>query len=177
MTTTTPTLSDIMDFDHVIEIRHDGAIVDRADVWAPELCDGELPYGSDWHLLDGFSGQYRYSGPMMHQSEYVGGGMERYIRENPAIYVALVNTPMCADDCEFCDGEGCEPTEWAVAYMETPDPDDAVPGIEHHLTGVSYCPRCRYRLILMSDDDGDGGAVTDVHTFADCDANIERGLS
>lgn len=171
------TLSDMMEFDHVIEVRHDGAIVDRADVWAPELHDGELCTSADWNLLDGFSGQYRYSGPMMHQSEFIGGYMERYIRENPGLYVSLVSHPACDEDCEFCDGDGCEPTEWAVAYIMADDPDAEVPGIEHHLTGVSFCPRCRYRLILMSDDDGEGGIVTDTHTFADCDANIERGVS
>lgn len=97
-------LNEIMDFDHVIEVHEDGSITDRPDIYAPDLHDGEV--GSGWKLLNGFSGQDRYAGPIMHQSEYIGGGMERFIRESPGVYVALVDYPL--DDTE--------PDGWAVAY-------------------------------------------------------------
>lgn len=104
----TTTLNEIMEFDHVIEVHADGWISDRRDIYAPTLNDGELE-GDEWTLLNGFSGQDRYAGPIMHQSEYIGGGMERYIRETPGVYVALVDYPL--DDSE--------PDGWAVAYRST----------------------------------------------------------
>jgi hypothetical protein len=110
-----------MDFDHVIEVRADGSIIDRPDIYAPTLHDGQLE-GSDWVLLNGWSGQDRYSGPIMHQSEFIGGGMERYILATPAIYVSLVDYPGCGDDCEDCEGSGCEPEGWAVATREMKPP-------------------------------------------------------
>lgn len=105
-------LTDIMEFDHVIEVHEDGTITDRPDIYAPSLYDGELDSG-DWFLLNGFSGQDRYAGPIMHPSEYIGGGMERYIRETPGIYVALVSyyTPETEDDDDNVDG-------WAVAVRK-----------------------------------------------------------
>jgi hypothetical protein len=102
-------LTDIMDFDHVIEVHEDGSITHRPDIFAPALHDGELE-GDEWELLDGFSGQDRYSGPIMHQSEVIGGGMERFIRENPGIYVSLVDYPI--------DDEDSEPDGWAVAVKK-----------------------------------------------------------
>ena len=111
-------LTDIMEFDHVIEVHPDGSITDRRDIWAPELRDGELEQGQPgpWELLNGFSGQDRYAGPIMHPSEYIGGGMERYIRETPGIYVSLVAyyTPENPDDNDGDDIEG-----WAVAFRES----------------------------------------------------------
>lgn len=99
-------LDDVMDFEIVIRSHGDGkTVTDMSDqMHGPELFDGVVSEG--WTLLKGFSGQHGYSGPLMHASEFIGGGMERWILENPGYYVALVNTP--ADDDE--------PTEWAVAY-------------------------------------------------------------
>lgn len=106
------TLNEIMEFDHVIEVHEDGSITDRPDIYAPELFNDEL-LGEGWKLLNGFSGQDRYAGPIMHQSEFIGGGMERFIRESPGVYVALVN--YTTDDE---GGEYDEPAtdSWAVAY-------------------------------------------------------------
>jgi hypothetical protein len=105
-------LSHLMEFDRVIEVLADGSVIDRPDIYAPSLYDGDLDTHHDkpWALLDGYSGQDRYSGPMMHQSEFIGGRMARDILDEPGIYVALVNYEL--DDSE--------PTEWAVARMEEP---------------------------------------------------------
>lgn len=99
-------LTDIMEFEHVIQVHPDGTITEPTGIYAPQLYDGELESGSPWSLLNGFSGQDRYAGPIMHQSEYIGGGMERFIRESPGIYVALVDYPI----------DGTEPDGWAVAF-------------------------------------------------------------
>jgi hypothetical protein len=101
-------LNDDMDFDHVIEVHADGSVTDARGVYAPELYDDEL-MGDGWELMDGYSGQDRYSGPIMHNSEFIGGQMEQDILANPGYYVALVN-----NSSEDEEGEG-----WAVAYKPT----------------------------------------------------------
>ena len=107
----TASLSDKMDFDHVVQVLPNGEVVDAQGVYAPELYDDQL-FDPSWTLLDGYSGQSGYSGPMMHASEFIGGRMERDILENPGYYVCLVNYSL--DDTDE------EPTEWAVAYKPAP---------------------------------------------------------
>lgn len=99
----------IMSFDRVIEVKEDGSIIDSKE-YAPCLL-GEWLDDSSWELMNGYSGQYCYSGPIMHPSEFIGGKMEEDIRENPGIYVAVVS--FCdSDECE----EGCDEVDgWAVA--------------------------------------------------------------
>lgn len=90
-------LNDIMEFDHVIRVDDDGNVHDDVmGVYAPDVRD-DYPYGDDinvsgegWSLMDGYSGQDRYSGPIMHPSEFIGGGMERDILASPGYYVAVV---------------------------------------------------------------------------------------
>jgi hypothetical protein len=111
---TAKSLSDLMDFDHVIEVKPDGSVVDGPrGLYAPDLYDGELPPESGWTLLDGYSGQDHYRGPIMHNSEFIGGRMERDILSQPGYYVALVchwlDTPEGDDDIEG----------WAVAHKPT----------------------------------------------------------
>ncbi len=107
-------LSDRMDFDHVIEVTEDGDIIDRPDIYAPNLYDGEVDDDA-WTLLDGYSGQYRYSGPIMHNSEFIGGAMARDILDTPGVYVALV----CYWPEEDADDEDIEDNieGWAVATL------------------------------------------------------------
>lgn len=112
---TTDELNDVMEFGHVIEVRADGSIIDRPDLYAPE-CYGE-PDGSidfagykGWTALDGYSGQDRYSGPIMHPSEYVGGGLARDILSTPGVYVVVV-----VDDLD----EPEDPYGWAVLRYES----------------------------------------------------------
>ena len=96
-----------MEFDHVIEVHADGTVIDAPDgIYAPELHDTQLESGTGWSLMNGYSGQYGYSGPGMHPSEFIGGGLERDIRATPGYYVALVDYP----------SDGSEPNGWAVAY-------------------------------------------------------------
>lgn len=99
------TLNDVMEFDHVIEVLADAfEVIDRPDIYPPELYDDEVSDG--WTLMNGYSGQDRYSGPIMHQAEFIGGRMARDILTTPGIYVALVNYHL--DD----DGDS---DSWAVA--------------------------------------------------------------
>lgn len=109
-------LNDQMEFDHVVRVTASGTVEDANDIYAPGLFDGNLDsVGEGWELLNGFSGQDRYSGPLMHASELIGGGLERYIRDHPGLYVNLVN--YLPDE----GGEPQEPDNWAVAFR----PDSA----------------------------------------------------
>lgn len=106
---TVDNLNSVMEFDHVIRVHADGTVTDEPNVHAPELYDGELG-GTGWTLLNGYSGQYNYAGPIMHNSEYIGGGLARDILAQPGVYVALVNGTLSDDED---DAEG-----WAVARLD-----------------------------------------------------------
>lgn len=115
-TRTSDDLNRVMEFDHVVEVRDDGTIIDRDDLYAPEcFCGddgGKIDFGGDtrWTALDGYSGQERYSGPIMHSSEYVGGRLEDDIRSTPGVYVVVIITDL--DDDE-------NPAGWAVLRLNT----------------------------------------------------------
>ena len=107
-------LNTIMEFDHIVTVHSDGSVTDGPDsIYAPELWEGQLEGCSEWELLTGFSGQSshmgRYLGPIMHNSEFIGGALEDYILENPGIYVAIVSNYF-ADDDDEPESDG-----WAVA--------------------------------------------------------------
>jgi hypothetical protein len=104
-------LDDQMDFDHVVRVHTDGTVTDALTVSAPELYDDELS-SQDWQLMDGYSGQYGYSGPIMHASEFIGEGLARDILATPGLYVALV-------DYATLDGPDDDSVSgWAVAFRE-----------------------------------------------------------
>lgn len=64
--------------------------IDTAQPYFEEDPDGDDHSLADgWELLTGFTGQYGYSGPAMHSSEYIGGGLERHIRRTPGLYTVL----------------------------------------------------------------------------------------
>lgn len=113
-TVTPDALNSVMEFDHVIRVHEDGSVTDEPNIFAPELLafeGGELEDLGSWELLDGYSGQHGYSGPIMHNSEYIGGGMADDILSTPGVYVALVctwlDTPEDEDNIEG----------WAVARL------------------------------------------------------------
>jgi len=140
---TEDTLNSFMEFDHVIRVLPGGAVThDTPGVYAPESLDmevdgdGQSIHADDsdikgqaksagWALLTGYTGQYSYNGPVMHPSEFIGGGLARHILETPGYYVALTVEAPCNDySAEFCSedtGCNCEPAGWAVAYREAPD--------------------------------------------------------
>lgn len=113
-------LNETMSFDHVIRVR-DGVVEDMNPgspgyVYAPELYwgGGEPDLTpQNWTLLTGYSGQYRYSGPIMHESEFIGGQLEQDILAQDGYYVAVV-----CYDLDLEDGEDDKIAGWAVAYRE-----------------------------------------------------------
>lgn len=61
-----------------------------------------------WEVLDGWSGQYKYSGPIMHASEYIGGDLADHIRETPGYWVWTT--------VEFIGNS--EPAGWVLCHRE-----------------------------------------------------------
>jgi len=125
---TADNLNAVMEFDHVIRVNEDGTVIDSPDSPYMEVSmykgdDGEwhddfqLPEG--WQLMTGYSGQHGYSGPVMHVSEYIGGGMARDILTTPGDYVVMAVECDCGYTEEYCtedSGCDCEPAGWVVAF-------------------------------------------------------------
>lgn len=148
-------LNDIMEFDHPIRVNPDGTIdpdprkSHPGTPYAPESVmqtrhDGQVDDGDEeawiesirrqgWEPERGWTGQHGYRGPVMHASEYVGGGLEDHIRETPGLWV-VVSVECLPDedpdpddedhdpaDCETCERRDCgdfEPAGWAVLHMD-----------------------------------------------------------
>lgn len=102
MRITVDNLNNLMQSDHVIEVHKDGTVTEPSGIYAPDVTEMGPAFGvaidSGWELLNGFSGQYLYSGPVMHPSEFIGGGLARYILETPGIYVAVTVRDIDSDD-------------------------------------------------------------------------------
>lgn len=93
---TRDTLDTLAEFDRVFRINPDGTL-DFPDTalrehWAPERVEDDVVDGdpdSPWKLVNGFSGQYGYAGPVMHSSECLGGGMADHVLGTPGLYVVM----------------------------------------------------------------------------------------
>jgi hypothetical protein len=120
-------LNSMMEFDHPVRVEADGSVTERVPgVYAPESSidvdeDGQITnYGEaewlrslrhqGWEPMNGYSSQDRYSGPIMHASEYIGGQLERDILDEPGVYVVV--SVECLGPDEDSDPE--EPAGWAV---------------------------------------------------------------
>jgi hypothetical protein len=125
-TTINPTskaVSEIADFGHVFVVGHSGGIValsDEIDNFpggerpsAPESLDDPDGYattfeygGQTWELpLSGMTGQYGYSGPWLHDSEVIEGGVGEYVLAHPGYWVAVYGS-YSPEDCASCNGSG-----------------------------------------------------------------------
>jgi len=116
-------LNDVMEFDAVIRIAADGSAARYrgvTPVHAPELYvetddDGQIlkNHVSDmisnlesqgWDVQSGWTGQ-QGGGVIMHESEFIGGGVEWHIRETPGLWCAVavyVDSEKCPNDSEAC---------------------------------------------------------------------------
>lgn len=122
-------LNDLMEIDHVIRVHENGDVTEPQNVYAPGVYVDALgepvvssPSGHVWTLVDGFSGQYCYSGPIMHSSEYVGGALARHILDTPGLYAVVVAYGL--DDGLSEDPDDDEPHGWAVAYWGADEIDN-----------------------------------------------------
>lgn len=75
----------------------------------------ELP--EHWEPMRGYTGQYGADSEsfIMHESEFIGGGLARDILATPGLYVAIVVDGMTDDE----DAE-TEPVGWLVARADLP---------------------------------------------------------
>lgn len=125
MNTTSKSLGELVnavEFDHPFTIR-DGAVLDVPGVWAPTASSSENEDGvwseaeldsTDWTLVShGWTGQFGYSGPVMHNSEFIGEGIAERLAELAEDYHAFA---VLAVDCEALDGER-ELDGWVVAGL------------------------------------------------------------
>lgn len=154
MVVTPGELSALMDFDHVIRVHPDGTVSEPDGIYAPGLYDDEMDTAdARWKLMDGYSGQDRYSGPIMHESEFIGGRMAADVLANPGLYVALVGywTPEDEDDEDNLEG-------WAIAHLPENDRYDLWP-----------MPRYDYQAATWECPDGCPFAF---HSPADVEAHI-----
>lgn len=112
----TKNLDDVMEFDHPVMVK-DGEVLDAPNgIYAPELTWFEGDYDDSkleaqaekdgWELLRGYTGQQGYRGPIMHTSEFIGGGLEKDILAEDGVYVAVSVESENRDD---------QPVGWAVA--------------------------------------------------------------
>lgn len=154
----TDTLFDKMEFDLVYEVDGDrNMTISDAYHYVPTvehdpggdiLIDG-LENGDgrqDWFALTGYTGQYSYSGAVMHSSERGGWHMQRDILDNPGLYVMVVVEVNCGNhtksmspitgdvkcscgyfycEDEPCNPDGetceCEPEGWTVLHIPAED--------------------------------------------------------
>jgi hypothetical protein len=131
MNVTAETLNSVMEFGHLIQVHDDGTVTEPWLLITPETVyqqldsDGQcidnevqnLPDG--WSLMNGYSGQYGYSGPVMHTSESIGGRMADDILSTPGFYVAVVVDGLPAYTGPECDDDLETPNiGWAVARKD-----------------------------------------------------------
>ncbi len=113
-------LDELMSFDHVIEVHENGTVSEPENIYAPEVYEGQV-LAEGWELLKGYTGQYSYSGPVMHDSEYIGGRLATDILNTPGVYAAVVNY----SECDQVNEEDCCPVDcnddhidgWAIARL------------------------------------------------------------
>lgn len=117
-------LNSLMGIDHVIRVHPGGEISEPQGIYGPELMlDDEIGDGS-WRLVTGWSGQYRYHGPTMHDSEYIGGALAQHILNTPGYWVAVSSAYTCDDgehkpdgECPWCE-DGYVWEGWGLAFRE-----------------------------------------------------------
>jgi hypothetical protein len=108
-----------VEFDHPFTIEAD-TVLDVPGVFAPSVYSWEQedgtwseaePEDSAWQLVShGWTGQDRYKGPVMHNSEFIGEGIAERLAEMAEDYRAFA---VCAVDCIGLDGEQ-EHDGWVV---------------------------------------------------------------
>lgn len=105
------TLDEKVEFNCPFRVHANGTVTPDHTFLAPESVYDEKVEGP-WELLTGYSGQDSYSGPIMHPSEYIGGGLERDILATPGVYVVLA---AYSSPEEGEEEEEEMPDGWAVA--------------------------------------------------------------
>lgn len=88
-----------VEFDLPFRVDEVGNVEVAGDVYAPDVFHDEqhsmtidgIPYrdSEEWEALTGWTGQHGYNGPVMHQSEFLGGGLAQHVLDTPGVYVVV----------------------------------------------------------------------------------------
>lgn len=85
-------------------------------VWHDETNDIDIDDHRNWTAITGFTGQYSYSGAVMHASEQVSRDIADHLAElaedNPSTVFAIVTVEVHADE----DDEDPEPAGWTIVH-------------------------------------------------------------
>lgn len=114
-------LNTVIDFDCPFTVTADGTVIadDRDAPSGPDgvVCEPDLAglsiCGLGWSPVTGYSGQYGYSGPVMHASEQLAGGMARDILATPGTYLVT-----CVYSEIDEDGNAEDPTAWILLRLD-----------------------------------------------------------
>ncbi len=115
------TLNDTMELDHIVTVHADGTVTPDYSRFTPDLFSDDMsdPWienasvGDDWEFFSvGYTGQHGYSGPIMHDSEFIGGRLERDILASPGTYVAVACCYLPEDEDDEVIFEG-----WSVLRL------------------------------------------------------------
>lgn len=112
---------DSFEFDHPFTIHPDRSITDAiGTVYAPEVFHDDdadiVIHGDGWKAITGFTGQYGYSGAVMHPSERIGRWLAEYMAglaaDGPVTFVVV------AVECLPDEGDDDlpEPAGWAILH-------------------------------------------------------------
>ena len=110
------TLNGAVEFDTVRSVPQRDIETQIDGFYAPEVSwadDTHHVESGEWIPVDGYSHQYRYSGPVMHASEYLGGAMADAVLEAGGIYV-LVVVEVIDDPNHDYSRENPEPAGWIL---------------------------------------------------------------
>lgn len=106
-----------LDFDHPFTIDVNGDVQDVPNEWAPNVCHSETDDieidDPAWEgAIEGCTGQYSYTGHVMHSSEFIGGSLARYIIDtnDAGTVFAIVAVEVTPDD----EDEEPEPAGWTI---------------------------------------------------------------
>lgn len=107
------------DFDNVYRLTPEGHIAEARDLYAPDVSHSEtedITIDGDWSALTGHTGQYAYSGAVMHPSEQWGDWAITALTE----IAQQTGQPLAFSVVEVRDTDGCypdgDPIGWAVTY-------------------------------------------------------------
>ena len=114
------TLNDVMSLDRVVEVS--GGEVYDSQLFAPDVyytigSDGRAEaeiHSHEWEFISGRSNQHGYDGPIFHQSEIIGGGLEKLILGNDGVYVAVPVIELDPEDYDDVEWAG-----WALLKKTT----------------------------------------------------------
>lgn len=112
-------------FDCPFTIAPDGTLSDVDHLYAPTVYHDDatdiMIDGAGWSALTGLTGQYSYSGAVMHPSEYVGRGIAEHLAylaaDEPCTFVLVVCEVLPEDDAD-AGADDPEPAGWCILMRD-----------------------------------------------------------